>query len=100
MKRRLQSVPRGLLVAENCRKLRWELERYRVDDKEDGKFKVVKSNDHAADALRYVCMSRLWYAPEVAPPPPKYHTFQPNYQPPYKDERFLNPNDPPLGAFN
>ena len=97
VKRRFQSVPKGLLVAENCTKTRWELERYRVDDTEEGKFKVVKSNDHAADALRYVCMSRLWYAPQ--PPPERPKTFDINWEAPWTPGPPA-PSQAPLGPWN
>ena len=100
IKRRLQSAPKGLLVSENCRKLRWEMERYRVDDTEEGKFKVVKTNDHACDALRYACMSRLWYAPQPSykPPPDTSRTYSPNFQPPYSTERAPR-EAPPSGVY-
>jgi len=47
-----------LYISEECRKLRYELERYRIDPKTDGRFAVLKQDDHGCDALRYVCMAR------------------------------------------
>lgn len=47
-----------ILISEDCRHLRWELERYRIDPKTDGRFAVLKQDDHGCDALRYVCMAR------------------------------------------
>ncbi len=100
IKRRLQSAPCGFFVSDTCQKWLWERSRYRLDDREDGKYAVVKSNDHLMDATRYVCMSRQWYAPYEPDRPKNHPSFNPNYQPPYKDERFPNPNNPPLGVFS
>lgn len=52
----------SLVVSERCGKLLWEMGRYRVQPKPDGSFGVVKENDHACDALRYLCMARRWGA--------------------------------------
>jgi phage terminase large subunit-like protein len=49
-----------LYVSKNCRGLRDEAEEYRMEDRPDGEFKVVKENDHRLDALRYAVMSRAW----------------------------------------
>jgi hypothetical protein len=48
----------SLLISEECRELRREMERYRIDPKTDGRFEVLKQDDHGCDALRYVCMAR------------------------------------------
>lgn len=56
VKRRLEY--KRILISNDCRQLRWEMERYRQDPKPDGSFDVVKEHDHLCDALRYVCMAR------------------------------------------
>jgi phage terminase large subunit-like protein len=67
-----------------AQRLHWEAEHYRIKEREDGKFDVIKVDDHALDALRYICMWRP-YDPEsdgltpvrqaagedIAFPPPK-----------------------------
>jgi len=42
----------------NCDGLLWELGRYRKDIREDGKFGVVKKDDHKVDCLRYLGLAR------------------------------------------
>jgi hypothetical protein len=57
-------IQNGMLkVSPRCLGLRDEAEEYRMKDREDGEFEVVKENDHRLDALRYLVASRLW-APE------------------------------------
>jgi hypothetical protein len=64
VKRRLQRAdgdgnPQpALLVTKNCRRLIWEFGRYRIDPQEDGKFAVVKRDDHVIDSMRYMAMER------------------------------------------
>lgn len=64
IRRRMES--KMLLVSrdpdpDGCRVLRDEAEEYRMADRADGEFKVVKEKDHALDAMRYACMSRPFY---------------------------------------
>lgn len=54
-------------VSPDCRGLRDEAEEYRMQDRPDGEFKVVKENDHRLDALRYAVTTRLW-TPELSSP--------------------------------
>jgi phage terminase large subunit-like protein len=64
IKRRLQRTDReggaqsALLVTRNCRRLVWEFGRYRIDPHEDGRFAVIKKDDHVIDSLRYMAMER------------------------------------------
>jgi hypothetical protein len=64
VKRRLQRVdgdgkPQpALLVTRNCKRLIWEFGRYRIDPAEDGRFAVIKKDDHVIDSLRYMAMER------------------------------------------
>jgi hypothetical protein len=51
---------RRFWVSPKCRGLRDEAEEYRMQDRDDGEFKVVKERDHRLDALRYACMYRAW----------------------------------------
>jgi hypothetical protein len=56
VKRRLQN---GMFfVAENCERLRWEINRYRIQKTPDGSFAVVKESDHVIDSTRYGLMFR------------------------------------------
>ena len=57
LKRRLQSSM--WLVSAGCRRVIWEIGRYRVDTKGDG-FSVVKQDDHCLDSVRYAAMFRPW----------------------------------------
>lgn len=59
VRRRIQEG--GFFVAQSCRGLRGEADEYRMDDRDDGEFKVVKENDHRMDAMRYAIMARPWY---------------------------------------
>lgn len=72
-----------LRVGRDCEDLIFEARRYRIEDRKDGKFSVVKKDDHVVDALRYAAMERLYepvvrpvqaptYAPEVAQPPSQW----------------------------
>lgn len=65
IKRRLQQG--ALQVSSGCERVLWERARYRLDDRVDGRFAVVKENDHCLDALRYVLMSRPWAFVEPVP---------------------------------
>lgn len=56
-----------------------EAEEYRVNDREDGVFEVVKDFDDAMDAMRYVYSQRPWYPAPRSAPRPKHMT--PNYIP-------------------
>jgi phage terminase large subunit-like protein len=55
----------SLHITENCTGLRAEADEYRMEDRPDGEFKVVKENDHRLDAMRYALMARPWY-PDLA----------------------------------
>lgn len=95
VKRRLEF--KQLLVSERCEKLKWELSRYRQDPKADGRFAVVKQDDHAADALRYVCMARPLAPRKSNSPLRKPERWVQGTAPPYtpSPEREISP----FGAF-
>ncbi len=88
-----------ILISRECRKLRWEMERYRQDPKPDGSFDVLKEDDHGCDALRYVCMAK----PLPTLTRPQTRTGKVIYQPgtalPMK-ARKPRRNVGPLGAFS
>lgn len=73
VRRRLQATPRPLwLVSRDCTVTQWEIGRYRMDDRADGKFEVVKENDHIMDTIRYVAMVRPLRFPDPAKDPSVY----------------------------
>jgi hypothetical protein len=55
-----------VVVAENCTHLRKEIGKYRVKETPDGKFAVVKRDDHVADCARYLCAARPTVPPELS----------------------------------
>ncbi len=100
VKRRLQSKQSALLVASHCQNWLKERGSYRMDDREDGAFAVVKQNDHLMDATRYVLMERTWWQPPTAKHPKKA-TFgeNPNFEPPYNPKDLIPPDQSPLGTY-
>lgn len=44
----------------------WEAQRYRLNDRGDGKFDVIKEHDHVMDGTRYAAMHRPWDPPPSA----------------------------------
>lgn len=67
-------------ISRDLRRLPWEMHRYRVQPREDGKWDVIKQDDHACDALRYAITSRPWRTnPEGTPvkPPALTHAQGP-----------------------
>ena len=51
----------GFNISPDCRHLNYEAEEYRIEDRPDGVFQVVKERDHGMDAVRYACTLRPWY---------------------------------------
>ncbi len=47
-----------IVISSRCTNLIKQMRKYRKKPKEDGGFGVVKKDDHACDALRYLCMER------------------------------------------
>lgn len=66
LRRKLESDPPSMVVSEDCGQLRWQIGRYRRDDRTDGSFAVVKAHDHLVDAWRYAAMSRPY---DIGVPP-------------------------------
>lgn len=73
-------------LAENCLNTRREFPRYRLDIQEDGKFKVVKRDDHHMDGERYNAMANP--LPERPRPKPKH-----------RRERYVPGTAPPAGSL-
>lgn len=73
---------RGMFfVCENCTSLREEAEEYRMKDRPDGIFEVVKENDHLLDSDRYAVMTRPWDPPPYEPtdkPRSMFESWPPN----------------------
>ena len=92
----------ALLIGENLTGLRGEAEEYRMDDTDDGEFKVVKENDHRLDALRYVMMTRPYYGNVAARL--REESWQPGIAPSadwFAAQDLEGPYDgPPLGALS
>lgn len=72
-------------IASNCKRLIWELGRYRKKENEDGELEIVKVDDHAVDCMRYLANEkplpghrkrmrtvRRLYVPGTAPPIDQY----------------------------
>lgn len=47
-------------VCSSCQYHRDQADEYAAEDREDGQFRVIKTNDHVLDAARYACMHRPW----------------------------------------
>jgi phage terminase large subunit-like protein len=95
VKRRLEK--RLLTVTRNCQNLLWERERYRLAPTTDGKFSVVKRNDHGMDCLRYLAMSRPLIPPEVTRQ--RQRRWVPGTAPP-SDFQPLEQTSPPMGEMS
>jgi hypothetical protein len=84
---------RALHVSRECFGLRDEAEEYRRENRPDGKFAVIRENNHRLDALRYACMERLYvHSPEQVRP----NIFGHNRVPVF---RLMGEPTPPLGAM-
>jgi hypothetical protein len=62
------------------------MRRYRKKPKEDGSFGVVKKDDHACDALRYLCMERR-IPVKRRRRHPRHQAWVPGTAPPYKPQQ-------------
>lgn len=106
VKRRLQARDaRGfpaptLVFSEECPQAITQHEKYRRDPRANDEWQAVPQNDQVrfdlCDCVRYSVMSRTWELPFE--PPTRPPAFQANYQPPYSQERFLEPAAP-MGKY-
>jgi phage terminase large subunit-like protein len=102
IKRRLQARPPRLLFAENCPDAIEQAERYARDPKALDEWKAVPQTKRVRhdliDGVRYGVMSRTEWDPDENPAPART-AYQPNFQPPYREELFPE-SAPPMGAFS
>lgn len=100
VRRRMQEG--GFHIGENLAGLRWEAKRYLMKDDDTGEFKVVKTNDHRLDAMRYALMARPWYPNRVANIKDK--VYQPGQAPPLEWYLAQDPVEqgggPPMGGLS
>ena len=87
-------------VSEECRVLRDQADEYAAEDRDDGQFVVIKKNDHALDALRYVAMYSPFYPAEEAAAPHRNLGWVPGQATPEHMLDRAAPDQPPMGAFS
>lgn len=77
-------------ISRDCHLTTWEAERYRIQPDPptggDGKFRVIKKNDHIMDAKRYAQMHRPWIV-ERGPPRVPAPGQDIAYAPPRRDRQ-------------
>lgn len=100
IKRRLNT--NTLKFTRNCKQTIKQMEKYAKDPKAQDEWAAVPQTDSVrfdlVDTVRYSVMARTYYAEDE--PKPKRTAFQPNFQPPYREEtRFFEPEMGPNGAF-
>jgi hypothetical protein len=90
----------AFFVARDCRGVRSEADEYRMEDRPDGEFKVVKENDHRLDALRYAVMTQGWSFSQTQGKEEEQLGYKPGHAPALND--FLKPRtaSSPLGAMS
>lgn len=98
--RRMEHKPPLLLVSKKCDKWLKERSQYRRDDREDGKFQVVKTRDHLMDATRYVAMARPLPPSPGFPEQKKVERFRYGFAPAYENEYQAPTDVPPLGVLS
>lgn len=75
-----------IIISSRCKNLIRQMRRYRKKPKEDGSFGVVKKDDHACDALRYLCMERR-IPVKRRRRHPRHQAWVPGTAPPYKPQQ-------------
>lgn len=100
IKRRMQATdPQMLYVSEDMRWWRWECEKYRMKDKADGGFDVVKEDDHVLDATRWIVMAHPLPTVNQSVRKPQRRRWIPGTAPAFHGSP--PPGEtPPLGAFS
>lgn len=86
-------------VSGECRGLRDEVDELAAEDRDDGEFKIIKRNDHRADALRYLAMHRPYDPVSEAYAPQRNLGWQPGTALPARHLR-VTPAAPPMGAMS
>jgi hypothetical protein len=87
-----------LLISPECTELIREINRYRLQPKDDGGFGVVKKDDHRVDTLRYICQSRPVAPKPKAPASRAREPWKPGTAPPFRS-RSREPHGP-VGKFS
>lgn len=100
MKRRLQSDPSLFYVSRDCEKFRWEIQRYRIDEKADGAFDTIKKDDHIMDATRYAAMARPLPPSSISPEEDPAKKWRYGFAPAQGDEYKPVTDVPPLGVMS
>jgi hypothetical protein len=101
VRRRL--AEKGLFFSEACRGLVAESDEYRMEDRPDGEFKVVKENDHRLDALRYALMQRPWYEDPIETLREQRWVPGANFAPSMEwldAQDVIEPSSPPMGSLS
>jgi len=101
VKRRLQAKPEPtLLFSRDCPETIEQVRRYARDPKAKDEWAAVPQNSRVrfdlVDTVRYAVMARTYYGPEDEEP--KRTAYQPNFQPPAREDIFPEPA-PPLGLY-
>jgi hypothetical protein len=99
VKRRLESDPPRILINSRCTNWRFEQTRYRVDTKKTG-FAVIKAHDHAMDTTRYVAMYRPTGPIREEPDKVFRSSYIPDFEPPLKEQEFIDLEAAPMGSFS
>jgi hypothetical protein len=86
--------------SEECRYMRDQADEYAAEDRGDGKFVPVKTNDHVLDAARYVCMARPYDHVLESQAPENRLGWQPGVAPPSSWFRGGPASSPPLGSMS
>lgn len=74
-----------IVISSRCRELIREMRKYRRKPREDGKFGVVKKDDHHVDALRYLALARP--VPIRKKPQRRREVWVPGTAPPFNPSR-------------
>lgn len=84
----------------SCVGLRDEADEYAAEDRDDGEFKIVKTNDHRLDSLRYVAMSRPFFPEEEDAVGESNLGWRPNVAPPSSRLVGTAGSVPPMGSMS
>lgn len=99
LKRRFQHGK--IKISKDCRNLIWELSRYQRHPNSEDEWAEAKGQaDHLVDALRYLALARAWGEPKTSTVEYKRIGYDPTHQAPYRQERPIQTDSPPLGAMS
>lgn len=86
-------------VSAECRGLRDEADEWAMEERDDGEFKPVKTNDHRLDALRYLAMHRPYDPVAEAQAPQRQLGWTPGQALP-ASRIHVPAQSPPLGVMS